>query len=210
VHPETGVRREVYDVGYVSDWLEPLFEQELRCRVIVTRRAAPADGELLTVGKQVGEYVYELFVTSHPVRCLLAADVVQLYLHRGSFETVLADSARIGDCRQCHLAPQCLGRNASGEMPRQVSGIRTRLEPVRRPKVTHWQEQEEDPPLETPCQLRWCDVGGRAIRRWWFQALRIQQVKLEEEEIPPLLQPSPPTSPQVLTRAQRAHARLSW
>jgi hypothetical protein len=344
VHPETGVRREVYDVGYLSDWLEPLFEQELRCRVIVTRRAAPADGEPVTVGKQVGEHVYELFVTSHPVRCLQAADVVQLYLHRGSFETVLADedveqdpdrwcsythhgqecwqivsqwvwnlrlelghvqqqpelrqtrlvdevaspeatkpapaepssealveeevvetygpvemakewakcrgrfsgkdfvpldegtlrcpagkllhvrsrvplrngnlricySAKIGDCRTCSLAQQCIGRNASGEMPRQVSGIRTHLEPVRRPKVTPWQEHEEEHPLEAPCELRWGDVGGRAIRRRWFQALRIQQVKLEEEEVPPLLPPSPPPSPQVLTRAQRAHARLSW
>jgi len=28
--------------------------------------------------------------------------------------------------------------------------------------------------------------------------------------VPPLLPPSPPPSPQVLTRAQRAHARLSW
>ena len=91
IHPETGLRREVYEVGYVSDWLEPLFAQELQCRVIVTKRAAPADGEPVTIGKQEGEHVYELFVTSHPAHCLQAADVVQLYLHRGSFETVLAD-----------------------------------------------------------------------------------------------------------------------
>jgi hypothetical protein len=78
-------------VGYFSDWLEPLFEQELYCLVIVTKRAAPVDDEPVTIGKQEGEHVYELFVTSHPARCLQAANVVQLYLHRGSFETVLAD-----------------------------------------------------------------------------------------------------------------------
>ena len=120
-------------------------------------------------------------------------------------------SARIGDCRQCQLAPQCLGRNASGEMPRQVSGIRTRLEPVRRPKVTPWQEHEEQPPLAAPGELRWGDVGGRAIRRTWFRALRTQQVKLEEHaEQTTALAPSAPTSPVVWTRAQRAHARLRW
>ena len=91
VHPDSGVRRKVYEVGYFSDWLEPLFEHELHCRVIVTKRAAPAAGEQVTVGKQLGEDIYELFLTSHPVRCLQAADVVRLYLHRGSFEQVLAD-----------------------------------------------------------------------------------------------------------------------
>jgi hypothetical protein len=346
VHPETGVRREVFEVGYLSDWLEPLFEHELLCRVIVTKRAAPAHGELVTVGKLQGEHVYELFLTSHPARCLQAADVVQLYLHRGSFETVLADedveqdpdrwcsytphgqecwqvvsqwvwnvrlelgyvqqhpemrhtrlvedaapqsatmpalpepkgdepveeevvenygpvemaqewaksrgrfsgkdfvlldeatlrcpagkllrarsrlplrngnlricySAKIGDCRSCPLAQQCIGRNASGDKPRQVSGIRTRLEPLVRPKVTPWHEQGEQrdgPPPEPPCELLWRDVGGRAIRRTWFKVLRRQRVNVAEMEATPI-QPSPRTGPQVLTRAQRAHARLSW
>jgi len=58
VHPDSGVRREVYEVGYFSDWLEPLFEHELHCRVIVTKRAAPASGEQVTVGKQLGEDIY--------------------------------------------------------------------------------------------------------------------------------------------------------
>jgi hypothetical protein len=45
VHPETGVLREIYEVGYLSDWMEPLFERELRCRVIVTKRPSLAHGE---------------------------------------------------------------------------------------------------------------------------------------------------------------------
>ena len=346
VHPETGVRREVFEVGYLSDWLEPLFEHELRCRVIVTKRVAPAHGEQVTVGKLVGQDIYELFLTSHPTRCLQAADVVRLYQHRGSFETVLADedveqdpdrwcsytphgqacwqivsqwvwnlrlelgyvqqqpelrhtrlvedtvfpgatapalpelqldepveeevvenygpvemaqewaksrgrfsgkdfvlldeatlrcpagkllrsrsrlplrngnlricySAKIGDCRSCPLAQQCIGRNACGDKPRQVSGIRKRVEPICRPKVAPWHEQEEqrdELKLQPPCELQWCDVGGRAIRRTWFRVLRKQQVNVEEKEAPSIL-PFPQTSSQVLTRAQRAHARLSW
>ncbi|HEY6541726.1 MAG TPA: hypothetical protein VIZ18_12345, partial [Ktedonobacteraceae bacterium] len=348
VHPETGVRREVYEVGYFSDWLEPLFEQELHCRVIVTKRAAPADGELVAVGKQVGEYVYELFLTSHPARCLQAADVVQLYLHRGSFETVLADedveqdpdrwcshipsgqecwqivsqwvwnlrlelgcvqqqpqlrhtrlvddtvlsdtvmpapapptitepaeeevienygplemakewakcrgrfsgkdfvlldegtlrcpagkllrsrsrlplrngnlricySAKIGDCRGCALASQCIGVGAYGDKPRQVSAIRKRLEPTRRPKVRPWQEPQTTPGSvpEAPCELVWCDVGGRKLRRTWFTGLRRQQVQVQEHLPLPVQSSSPPApaGPALLTRAQRAHARLSW
>ena len=348
LHPETGVRREVYEVGYFSDWLEPLFAQELHCRVIVTRRAAPADGEPVSIGKQVGEHVYELFLTSHPARCLQAADVVQLYLHRGSFETVLADedeeqdpdrwcshtpcgqacwqivsqwvwnlrlelgciqqqpqlrhtrliddavtsgavmsvppepalaepveedvienygplemakewakcrgrfsgkdfvlvdegtlrcpagkllrprsrvplrngnlricySAKIADCRSCALASQCIGVGAYGDKPRQVSAIRTRLEPTRRPKINPWQEPEA--PLgalpEVPCEVVWCDLGGRKVRRTWFTGLRRQQVHVQAQ-VPPPTQPCPassPTSLVLLSRAERAHARLSW
>jgi len=346
VHSDSGVRREVYEVGYFSDWLEPLFEHELHARVIATKRAAPARGEQVTVGKQLGEDIYELFLTSHPVRCLQAADVVQLYLHRGSFEQVLADedveqdpdrwcsfsphgqecwqivsqwvwnlrlelgcvqqqpemrhtrlaedavvpgeaapafpevqldepieeevienygplemakewgkcrgrfsgkdfvlldeatlrcpagkllrprsriplrngnlricfSAKIGDCRGCSLAHQCIGVGAYGDQPRQVSGIRKRLEPTRRPKVTPWQELgelPEGPPLEAPCDLLWCDTGGRALRRTWFTGLRRQRVNIEELQALPMA-PLPRTAPLVLTRAQRAHARLSW
>jgi hypothetical protein len=33
-HPDTGIRGEVYEVGYLSDWLEPCFEHKLHCRMI--------------------------------------------------------------------------------------------------------------------------------------------------------------------------------
>jgi hypothetical protein len=41
--------------------------------------------------------VYELFFTGLPARGFTAADVVKLYLHRGSFETSLADEDREQD-----------------------------------------------------------------------------------------------------------------
>lgn len=121
-------------------------------------------------------------------------------------------SAKIGDCRGCPLADHCIGVGAYGDKPRQVSGIRTRLEPTRRPKVTPWQELgelPEGPPRQAPCDLLWCDTGGRALRRTWFTGLRRQRVNIEELQAMPMA-PLPSTAPLVLTRAQRAHARLSW
>jgi hypothetical protein len=43
------------------------------------------------VGTTRGESVYELFYTALPQGAFTPADVVALYLHRGAFETVLAD-----------------------------------------------------------------------------------------------------------------------
>ena len=43
------------------------------------------------IGVQRGPLVYELFVTALPQTAFSAKDVLDLYLHRGSFETVLAD-----------------------------------------------------------------------------------------------------------------------
>ena len=90
-HPETQVHRELFEVGYITDWLAPLTGLAVSCRVVVTRRAAPADPEEVAVGKLLGDHVYELFLTSHPAHCLPAADVITLYNGRGGFEQVLSD-----------------------------------------------------------------------------------------------------------------------
>lgn len=90
-HPETGVQREIYDVGFIGDWLEPLPELALTCRVIVTRRPAPVPPQEVGVGKLIGDHVYELFLISHPALCLTAADVLTLDHQRGAFEQVLSD-----------------------------------------------------------------------------------------------------------------------
>jgi hypothetical protein len=90
-HPETQVRRELFDVGYITDWLEPTPDLALTCRVIVARQAAPARPEAVTTGKLLGPFVYELFLTTAPAQCLHAAEVVELYYQRGGFERVLSD-----------------------------------------------------------------------------------------------------------------------
>lgn len=51
----------------------------------------PAVPTKAPVGSTRGEMVYELFYTALPLGAFTPADVVALYLHRGAFETVLAD-----------------------------------------------------------------------------------------------------------------------
>ncbi len=90
-HDETHVQREVFDIGFIADWLEPLPDLPLTVRVIVTRHAAPSTATQVTVGKLIGAQVYELFLTSAPAQRLRAADIVDLYYQRGAFEQVLGD-----------------------------------------------------------------------------------------------------------------------
>src|SRR5206468_11606825 len=78
-HPETQVRRDLFDVGYITDWLEPVADMALTCRVIVARQSAPKRLDEVTTGKLIGPFVYELFLTTAPVQCLHANEVVEVY-----------------------------------------------------------------------------------------------------------------------------------
>jgi hypothetical protein len=51
----------------------------------------PADDHKPAIGVVRKETVYELFYTTLPPHAFTASDVLQVYLHRGSFETVLSD-----------------------------------------------------------------------------------------------------------------------
>jgi len=83
-HPETGTCRSLFDFPDLA--LSPTGP----CmRVIVAAR--PATDVPVKVGTTRGERVYELFYTALPPGAFTPADVVALYLHRGAFETVLAD-----------------------------------------------------------------------------------------------------------------------
>jgi hypothetical protein len=89
-HPETGTCRALFDFPDLS--LSPTGP---RTRVIVaTHQAAPTKAP---VGTTRGEVVYELFYTALPPGAFTPADVVALYLHRGAFETVLADEDKEQD-----------------------------------------------------------------------------------------------------------------
>lgn len=83
-HPETGTYRALYD--FPDLLLSPTGP---RTRVIVAAHAIPDTP--VKVGTRRGEHVYELFYTALPKDSFTPADVVALYLHRGAFETVLAD-----------------------------------------------------------------------------------------------------------------------
>ncbi len=90
-HPETQVQRDLFDVGYSTDWRVPVPDRALTCRVIVARQPAPTRTEAVTSGKLRDGCVYELFLTTVPVQCLLVTEVVELYFQRGGFEQVLSD-----------------------------------------------------------------------------------------------------------------------
>jgi len=55
-----------------------------QARVIVARHRVPPKGKLIKVGKRIGEWVYELFITTLPVNGFLVEDVLDLYHGRGA------------------------------------------------------------------------------------------------------------------------------
>jgi hypothetical protein len=65
------------------------------CRVVVATH--PAGDKKSPVGVTRSGIVYELFFTNLPQRAFTASDVVEVYLHRGAFEPVLADEDREQD-----------------------------------------------------------------------------------------------------------------
>src|SRR5712692_5610902 len=83
-HPESGALRCLYDCPEV-----PLVAGGPRARLIVASH--PATSTSVSIGKKRDGMVYELFVTRLAGPAFSAKDVLDLYLHRGSFETVLAD-----------------------------------------------------------------------------------------------------------------------
>ena len=83
-HAESGMTRALYDCISV-----PLTPTGPEVRLVVA--AHPAADAAPTVGVERGGIVYELFVSTLPAPAFTASDVLGFYLHRGSFETVLAD-----------------------------------------------------------------------------------------------------------------------
>jgi len=72
-------------------------------RLLLTRRAWKR-GEPISVGKVLGNWGYEQFVTTLPCEGFLATDVLDLYQGRGACEGTLADADREGDPdRWCSL-----------------------------------------------------------------------------------------------------------
>ena len=83
-HPESGMTRALYDCTSV-----PLTPTGPEVRLIIATHAAT--GSAPAVGTERDGMIYELFVSTLPSLAFTASDVLNLYLHRGSFETVLAD-----------------------------------------------------------------------------------------------------------------------
>ena len=83
-HPKSGTRRALFDCPDV-----PLTPTGPVVRMIVASH--PASSSAPSIGVVRNGNVYEQFFTTVPQGAFTPADVLDLYLHRGSFETVLAD-----------------------------------------------------------------------------------------------------------------------
>jgi hypothetical protein len=95
-------------------------------------------------------------------------------------------AASIRSCRPCPLREQCQWNGAATAKPRQVSVLLHPLEVGSAP-------------------LLWRDWSRRAHRRACMQLVRHQRI---EVSMPPPA--SPRKAEVILSRAQRAHSRLSW
>jgi hypothetical protein len=82
--PESQMGRDLYDCPEV-----PVGAEGFPCRVVVATH--PAGKKKSPVGVTRAGVVYELFFSNLPQQAFTAADVVELYLHRGAFEPALSD-----------------------------------------------------------------------------------------------------------------------
>jgi hypothetical protein len=105
----------------------------------------------------------------------------------GSLRVVYAASIR--SCRSCPLRDQCQWHGSATQKPRQVSVL---LHPL----------------VVGSEPLLWRDWGRRFHRRACIQLVRHQWIKVEVE--PPTSANLTAVTPAPLSRAQRAHYRLSW
>ena len=90
IHPESGMSRALYDCAEMA--LTPTGPV---VRMLLATH--PAGSSRPSIGKVKEGTVYEQFFTTLPSPAFTPADVLDLYLHRGSFETVLADEDREQD-----------------------------------------------------------------------------------------------------------------
>jgi len=97
-------------------------------------------------------------------------------------------SASIRDCRGCPKRPQCQWHGQATTKPRRISVL---LHPLR----------------VGPAPLLWRDWSRRAHRRACMQLVRHQRIEVSS---PPSAAASPCKAEVILSRAQRAHSRLSW
>ena len=116
----------------------------------------------------------------------------------GSVRVVYA--ARIGHCRSCSKREECQGYGAATKKPRRVSAVLW-------PHETTEEVAALSPPPPTPHPLIWGDWQRCFHRRAVVKLLRHQRVEVELAETTP---PAQPPLVRLLSRAERAHYRLSW
>lgn len=114
-------------------------------------------------------------------------------------------AARIGHCRSCPLRAQCQ-ESAESIKPRRVSAV---FWPLSSPRSDASPMPPESPTPLPLAPVLWKDWPRCSIRRGWLKIIRSETVIFTFTAMPARSPVSPPTS-DVLTRAERAHWRLSW
>jgi hypothetical protein len=165
----------------------PAFNASNAEQALVSGYEPPIIGRTWKTGRYAGE---DFTLQADGTVCCPAGKNLFLQEHRqerdGSLRMVY--EARIADCRACEQRPQCQWHGHQAQHPRRVSVL---LHPRRGGSAP----------------LLWRDWPRRRQRRACIQVLHHQHLGVEEAAAPPTQSPEPPT---ILSRAQRAHSRLSW
>jgi len=121
----------------------------------------------------------------------------------GSLRVLYA--ARIGHCRSCPLRAHCQ-ESSTTLKPRRVSAV---FWPLNTSRSDSSPPQAEAPPQLSLAPVFWRDWPRCGIRRTWLKVVRSQAVRVESS-ISPDPSPAPVQVSPTVTRAKRAHWRLSW
>ncbi len=128
----------------------------------------------------------------------------------GSYRLLYA--ARIRDCRCCRLRAQCQ-ESLSTTKPRRVSAVFwpvTASQASASPPVQATPHPAPTMPEPAPrSPVLWGDWPRSQLRRRWMKVMRTETVFLSMGAPPPEAHTSL-TDEHIITRAQRAHWRLSW
>ncbi len=170
----TGEVVELFDAGWMH-----LDERLFLARVIVARhRTAP--GKSMTVGKFIGEWVYELFITTLDANGFLAEDVLDLYHGRGAFEAVLSDEDVEEDPDRWCSYTEC-GQELWQIACQWVWNLRLTLGQTMQAgkgREIEWAPAKEAPPFLVPAEnlpeeygpWQWAAAFGRAAGRFGAEA----------------------------------------
>jgi hypothetical protein len=171
---------ELFDGG----WL-PLDEGIPQTRIIVARHRVPEAGKRISVGKCIGEWVYELFITTLPAQGFLVEDVLDLYHGRGAFEAVLADEDLEEDpdrwCSYMECGQELWQIACQWTWNLRLSLGKTMQEV--KPREMEWTPPKEAPPLllavenaqEEYGPWQWAAAFGAATGRFGADAFVLQE-----------------------------------
>jgi hypothetical protein len=152
-HPESGMQRALYDCASM-----PLIPSGPEVRLVIATH--PGTSSDPSVGTERDGVVYELFMSTLPSPAFTASDVLDLYLHRGSFETVLADEDKEQQMDRWYSRTPCgqefaqiiaqWAWNIRLELGQQLSQAELRITEFAPAHESGASSTDESEPLESP------------------------------------------------------------